>query len=326
MKIDLTKYTTLSKSLVLSKIEPLKVFKYYYPELSLRNLILSPFREEKTPSFGIYLNSKLDEVRFKDFGGIGIEGDCISFVSILFKLSYDEALEKVNADINEISKVDVSATETSSSISDYVHKTKELSFIEREFNKYDLNYWSKFGIDLDILKKFDVRAAYKIVNGNGIRWRNEWRNPIYVYVFGERIKAYRPLEENRKAKWLSNARSTDIQGYRQLPDVGNLLILTKSMKDVMVLYRLGYNAISLQAESNYVPESIHKDIINRFSKIVILYDNDNTGKLRTNILTEKYGYGYIFIDEESGTKDIAEYVEKYGLDVARSYLEKLLEI
>ena len=53
-------------------------------------------------------------------------------------------------------------------------------------------------------------------------------------------------------QWLFNGGSAkDIEGYDQLSLNGDTLILTKSLKDCMCYRLLGYDAISLQGETNH---------------------------------------------------------------------------
>ena len=46
-----------------------------------------------------------------------------------------------------------------------------------------------------------------------------------------------------------------LQGAHQLPAEGELLVVTKSMKDVMCLYSLGITAIAPNSENLFLTES-----------------------------------------------------------------------
>ena len=46
------------------------------------------------------------------------------------------------------------------------------------------------------------------------------------------MKIYQPYSN---FKWLSNTSASDLQGLSQLPDRGDTLVITKSLKDVMCL-------------------------------------------------------------------------------------------
>ena len=85
-------------------------------------------------------------------------------------------------------------------------------------------------------------------------------------------KIYSPYEV--KNKWLSNTKKTDIQGYNQLPNKGERLLITSSLKDVMCLHAAGYNAIAMQSEMQMPSEKLISELKERFNTIDILYDND----------------------------------------------------
>lgn len=67
-------------------------------KLSYGVCIRSPFRQDRNPSFNIYMSRK--GVRYKDFGDEGIHGNCYDLVMRLFCLTFQEALEKIASDFN----------------------------------------------------------------------------------------------------------------------------------------------------------------------------------------------------------------------------------
>ena len=71
-----------------------------------------------------------------------------------------------------------------------------------------------------------------------------------------------------------------------LPKSGDILVVTKSMKDVMVLYQLGIPAIAPISENCFLTEAQYNKLQSRFKYIVLLYDNDRPG-LRSMISIRK---------------------------------------
>lgn len=151
---------------------------------------------------------------------------------------------------------------------------------------------------------------------------------MYAYKIFDKFKIYRPLSETRKDKWRTNCTSIDLQGYEQLPDKGDLLIITKSLKDVMVLHELGYNAVALQSENDHLYKSIYNNLQQRFKRIVILFDNDKPGLEASIKLSNKYNIPRIYIDsglyELYKVKDISDYIKVFGKDSAGELLKSLL--
>ncbi len=152
---------------------------------------------------------------------------------------------------------------------------------------------------------------------------------MYAYKIFDKFKIYRPYSEYRKDKWRTNCSAIDIQGYEQLPKNGDLLIITKSLKDVMVLYELGYNAVALQSENDKLNHKIYKDLSERFKRIVILFDNDEPGKDSAIKLADEYNLEYIFIDSSIyslyNVKDISDYICVFGKNKTIELIKSLLK-
>ena len=147
---------------------------------------------------------------------------------------------------------------------------------------------------------------------------------MYAYKIFDKFKIYRPYSLYRKDKWRTNCSTIDVQGFEQLPENGDLLIITKSLKDVMVLYKLGYNAVALQSENDKLNYKIYQNLSERFKRIVILFDNDEPGILNAEIFSERYGIPYTFIPISEKIKDISDYIHYHGIDSAKNLMKNLL--
>lgn len=79
-----------------------------------------------------------------------------------------------------------------------------------------------------------------------------------------------------------------IQGTHMLPKSGEYLVITKSMKDCMVLYELGIPAIAPCSETTFISDSQYRKLKERFDNIVILWDNDLTGIKFANKFRKQY--------------------------------------
>ena len=146
---------------------------------------------------------------------------------------------------------------------------------------------------------------------------------MYAYKVFNKFKIYRPLSD-KSIKWRGNLGSLDIQGFEQLPEKGNLLIITKSLKDVMVLYELGYNSIAPASESTVIPEIAMGNIKKRFKKIVVFYDRDATGMKFARKMVNQYNLDFMFIDKKHETKDISDFVKKFGIKKAKLFMKSKL--
>ena len=148
---------------------------------------------------------------------------------------------------------------------------------------------------------------------NGVRFT--CKSITYAFKFNSRYKIYSPYDD--KNKWLSNTKKTDVQGYNQLPNKGERLIITSSLKDVMCLYAAGYNSIAMQSEMQIPDEKLINELKERFNTIEILYDNDfdkasNPGQTMARKICDLYEFKNICIPDQFTSKDPSDLVAKVG--------------
>lgn len=333
----------ITKDFVLSRLSDQQIIEYYLNiKLAYSNLISSPFREDKNPSFGIKYNGS--KFTAKDFS-TRETFDCFAIVQKLYGCSFQEALRIISNDFNLINKSEklVSSNPLSqgqSVISSKMKPKKNIITIEEQpFTQVDINYWSQYGIDVDTLKLFSVKSCkYVWLNGSLCRIYNS-KNPVYAYQFNKDYKIYCPLTNNKKTKWLFSGSQNDIEGYNQfitnvfIPEMSNYekscldtIVITKSLKDVMCLYKLGYQAISLQGETNPLTTELYFKLKRRGIKnIYVFLDNDNAGKQSTSKMVDCFtALKPIFVPEEYGAKDISDYISLFGLKEAKVLIDSLL--
>jgi hypothetical protein len=116
-----------------------------------------------------------------------------------------------------------------------------------------------------------------------------------------------------------------VQGKGMLPQSGDLLIVTKSLKDVMSMFEMRITAIAPPSEHQFLPENYFTKQKQRFNKIVMLWDNDSVGVKKSKEFSEKYKIPFILIPESyQDCKDISDVVHKYGFEEATKLLKQLL--
>ena len=324
---------------VFSLVTELEIFRHFIgKEFVVGKAFLSPLRQEDRPSFGIYptQDSKY-KYHCKDFKGFN--GNVMSFVCEMNKRPFDLlfALYVINKEMNlNLDDVIVSSSLKMKNISksgtiikyeNYqkeITKSKDIEFriLKRDFQEYDKDFWEKGCIQKSTLDFFNVYATEEVWMNKGEGWIKIWVNskssPIYSYYFNHtnHFKHYRPFEKvNAQGniwKWLSNCNIDDIQGYHQLPLKGNTLILTKSLKDVMTLYELGFNSISFHAEGVNVPKERMEELLSRFTNVICYYDNDEAGKLNSHKITKGYNIRHFNNPDGLKEKDAFDYVSSFG--------------
>ena len=325
MRYDSTKikeYKKLSKESILKEVSEEEIMRHYLNfEFEIGRMYNSPLRDDDVPSFNVYY-SEYQELRFKDFNGS--QGTCFDLVMLLNNCNFYEAICHINDEFGlglggRVSEKKLSYKKFKAEISD---KKCLIQFKPQEFTAIDKKYWFKYGITKSTLEYFKVYSAKYVYMNKQLLFRYTNSSPIYCYKFENKVKVYRPLQPKGVYKWLSNAKMDTIQGHAQLIYEQNTLIITKSLKDVMCLWELGYESIAPQAETTHLDESILANIIENYKNIYILFDNDAAGIFGAETLQKKIpGSKVIYISLE---KDISDVIELHGIDVANELIKNLV--
>ena len=83
------------------------------------------------------------------------------------------------------------------------------------------------------------------------------------------MKIYQPY--NSDWKWTSNIDNTVVDGIKELSEQTELLIITKSRKDRLVLNNLGYDAIAVNNEGTFIPMKVFEKLNNIYNQIILMY-------------------------------------------------------
>ena len=302
---------------ILSRVSEYDIYARYLGKFKVGGIYNSPFRKDSNPSFGVFLSRKTGKLLFKDHGS-GECGDVIKFVQELKGIhNYNEVLLQIVKDLKVTNDTILKASVVP------VHNETVIGIVRQPFTKIDIEYWGKYGISIPTLEKFDVNSIkYYLCNGivKGI-YKDE--NPMYAYKVFDKFKIYRPYGD-KYAKWRNNLTEIDIQGWAQLPKNGNLLVITKSLKDVMALYEMGYTAISPSSESTFIPNVALEDVKKRFKRILLCFDRDRPGITNMRKVGLKTGLNGFLVHKSFGTKDISDAVDKWGQSKVKEWLNKTI--
>tara|TARA_R110002012_G_scaffold36162_3_gene102348 strand:- start:884 stop:1879 length:996 start_codon:yes stop_codon:yes gene_type:complete len=308
----------LHTDVILSKITEYDIFMYYCPSFkNLNKKFCSELREDNTPSASIAVWR--GNLLYKDFGYPGHTFNCFSYVQFKYNVSFVDALRIIDCDFNlNLSSKNSEKLFTMGYLGitgnqpKYDQKQTIIRKKRRPWNTEDAKFWSKYLVSKKVLLKFAVEPiSHYWVNNN----RFTCKSISYAFKFKNRYKIYSPYEE--KNKWLSNTKKTDVQGYNQLPNKGERLIITSSLKDVMCLHSAGYNSIAMQSEMQLPDDKLISELKERFNTIEILYDNDfnkehNPGQNMANKICGLYGFKNICLPNEFRSKDPSDLVNKVG--------------
>jgi len=309
----------LTKDLVLSKVSEYDIYCHYMGfKPILRNVYTSPLRSDSNPSFGLIMG-KNGTLLYKDFG-TSDSGDVFKFVKELYGYKY---ISEAIGDIYNTLVKGKSIKTLPKRIELPVKSDKKIGITAIPFNKEGREYWNSFGIDLPTLSLFNVKQVDKVYINGEIKDRYKVGNPIFAYLIYDKIKIYKPLSKD--FRFYTDCNSDYLQGWKQLNFSKETLIITKSLKDIMVLYRLGITAIAPNGEGYDLPEKAVNIIKENFKNIIIFYDRDKTGIDNSIKLAVKYEFEYMFIPEEYGEKDISDFYRRYGKEETIKILTKKIK-
>ena len=313
---------TMSLRDLLDKLDDYTIYSYYLGSFKPKVLMNSPLRpDDKIPSFAIF-PSKTGDLLFKDHG-TGEAGNALKFVKLIKGLNTREELEREllrifrctnpNQRVQNPVRMAENASET------------EIGIVRQPFTEVDKKYWKQFHISIDTLKKFNVFSIKYFLCNRVVRGTYKEDSPMYAYKVYDRFKIYRPLA-SKYTKWRTNLTNRYVQGLAELPqEGGNLLIITKSLKDVMCLYEMGFNAIAASSETTFIPEDILQSLRSKWKHIVILYDRDATGMKKARDYSRQYKMDAIFVHKKFKAKDISDAVRDNGFFAVKDWLTKTVE-
>lgn len=284
-----------------------------------KGLFKSPLRKDSTPTCAFFRDSA-GRLIFKDFRG-DFYGNFVEVVKVKYNVSYSKALAIIANDFGIRKNINIPINK--SCIKEYTNsklEKSEGSIIKvkvKDFTPEELDWWGKYGISLNTLKKFFVFSLELVYLNNEIFSFSSSKKYQFGYYYPTKDKErqlwkiYYPF--NKKYRFITNYKKSIIQGIHNMPNGGEYLVITKSLKDVMCLYELGVPAIAPNSENQFISDVLYDKLSIKFGKIFLFYDTDLAGienmnkirKLHPNIIP-------LFIPRKYKAKDISDFYKKYG--------------
>ena len=317
----------ITKDFILSKVNQESIMQYYTGlDVSSKKLMLSPFRIDNHFTVSFY-KSKSDILYLHDFA-TNEHINCFQAVMKKFGINYYEALNIIAKDFNLIEgenniKVQPLIVESI--------KETESSRIQvqiKDYTKEELEWWNQFGISKRTLKKFHVYSLEHIFLNGELKFTSSKQCPIYGYYFGkdkngiEKWKCYFPLKDNYR--FINNLSKKVLQGYHQLPKTGDLLIITKSMKDVCALYEFGIPAVSPNSETLFIDDKKLEEFKQRFKYILVIYDNDRPGLHNMWLIRKQHPELNYYFMPWYLSKDFTDSIKLVGIENMKEYVNEFM--
>ena len=317
----------ITKDFILSKINQESIMQYYTGlDVSSKKLMLSPFRNDHKVTCSFY-KSKSDILYLHDFA-TNEHINCFQIVMKKFNVNYYEALDIIAKDFGLIEGTHSNKT---APIIIQPLKETESARIQVQIKKYsnkELEWWKQFGISIKTLKKFHVFSIEHVFLNGELKFTSSDKCPIYGYYFGkdkngiEKWKIYFPLKT--EYRFLNNLSKKVLQGYHQLPKTGELLVITKSMKDLMAMYEFGIPAVSPNSETLFVDDKKLEEFKQRFKHILVIYDQDRPGKHNMWLIRKQYPELNYFYLPWYLAKDFTDSIKLVGIENMKEYVNEFM--
>jgi hypothetical protein len=315
----------VTKDNILKHITQEEIFeKYLGVRVTLKKKIRNPKRSDKTPGCSFYWNG--NKLRFRD-PALPLNEDCFGLVMKLNRCDFQEALELIAFEFGLSKETKSSFNPISlSKEREESHKKTILTPIfnlddngNSKWRKEELLYWEQYHITPELLKEFKVFSINGYYINGKLRYTYKPSDIGFCYgQYEDEERVYKIYHPNRTfVKFIATMKQLD--GYNDLPERGDLLVITKSRKDRMCLAMFGILAIAPQAEGNYISDDILGDLDARFDTILVFFDFDKTGIIGANRLKRSYNWQPIFLTdgrfytEDYKAKDFSEFVKINGI-------------
>lgn len=308
-----------SKSVILSRVPEFDLFRFYCPSFAqLNKKFSSELRTDNDPSCSI-TQMPSGRLIYRDHTE-GITFTIFQYVQRKFFCTEEEALNIISADFNLTNlKPVLTPSLNYVGLPDPLLKNKEnvltpIPIKRREWLPSD-TYWDQYHIPREILNLYRVvpiSAMWTQVQAS--LYQTYWfkpEDPAYSYEHGNSMRKVLRPNTSRDKKWRSNIPRHIYSGWDQLDPQGDVLIITKALKDVMIWRMAGFNAISPQGESIRPTEGFINLLLSRYPRILVNYDNDAAGIRNMNEITEQFGLEGFVMPQE---KDPSDFVKVHGFD------------
>lgn len=284
----------------------------------------SPLRTDPSPSFSIFYASRLQKIMARDHGGT-FRGDIIDYICASERIDFYSALVKINSDfklgfIPKSTKIMPFREQVvrPGSVPRISIPKKVLSVVYESTHRpplqSDIDYWMSYGISRDILTLYSVGFVSVLYCNGMCCYTYQVGDPCYEYPFpsGNR-KYYRPFAI-KADKFRGNiTNNSDVQGYWQCrvkeDYEGKMLVLTKSMKDVMLLRQYDIDSMAIHGETQKFNTEFIRHLGRHYPRIVSLYDRDKSGVCGARYLWKEYGISPYFTPKGSA-KDLTDLYKK----------------
>lgn len=262
--------------------------------LQINEMICNPLRADNNPS--CYLREYNQVILMTDYAFPEYNKyTCVHAVAQLHNITLNQAAQVIigkyvfNTNLSIFNPV--SKQRSGIKVKKYITENKgKFHFVphintdkEPTFTKQGAEYWIKRGITSKQLKEHNVYSVYCWYYNDRMIIPKSLCFAYYEPDTGH-TKLYQPLAEHSNRFPYSSMTKNHINKGNTHVD-SNIAILTKSLKDLMVLENMfpDVNIYSIESES-MIPDDL--SLFCKYDKLLVLFDNDEAGIYASNKMCE----------------------------------------
>lgn len=285
-------YLDITPDQVLQKVTQEQIFEWLLDKpVNIFDKYYAPYREDRNPR--CWFEYKDDILLFMDFSPKTLKSHktCFGLVIEIYDVNLVEALELICDHFN------ISKSKRNYQLPKKIYnpefQEKVATIIKpilQDYNKKDREYWSYSLITLNNLQEDNVHSVkrFYLESKRGKRWITPYSH-CYDINFLDAHKIYQPYRP-KEYKWISNCNEDHIGNINNLPSTGDILYIQKAYDDHRVLRNLFNlsNVVWFQNEGCVPSRFILENLLSRFTNIIIMFDNDESGVAASYKLTQVF--------------------------------------
>ena len=252
---------------------------------------------------------------FKCFScGIGGKG-VIDFVKKKEGITFQEAISKLSKEYNITGDNKIKVVKKP-----VIDIPIDIDFVSMPFSQAHLNYWASLDIDESFLARNNVFAVEKWAIGyksrGTMRVIDKIGDEITFCYHAEDIDKEKILRIgsniDKRDKWMGNIPNNYLWYIDEYQDCDKLYVV-KSIKDCLVLKKLGLCAIAVQSENAVILLSNKEKIESKSKNIILVFGIDKQAIKERDIILENTNWKSWKLNEslctEYGITDPTEYIQ-----------------
>lgn len=324
--------SSISRNEIFSKFSESQILSSVFPEItSLPCLMCSPLRQDKHPSFSIYMSNG-GHIYYKDHA-TGERGGLLDLLCNYWNCTFNQVLDKLCTILIGNGEITIKPKQIKTLTRKEADQLSKVQVVVRPWRDYDYEYWASYGVEKQWLKYAEIYPiSHKIITKKdpetGKSVKHIFSSDKYAYCFVERkegnlsLKIYQPF--NKKGfKWCSKMDGSTIGLWTKIPEYGDRVVICSSMKDALCLScQCHIPTLCLQGEGYNISETACKELKRRYKRVFICFDTDTPGRKDAEKLSRETGFTNIVPDLGS-EKDLSDYFKSLENKEDFKQLEKL---